>query len=103
MMYAPHILQKKVYSNTDDEFGRPVSGDETWEDLNVCRCDDNMTQEFKSENGEVFIPKYHVVCERCDVKAGDFVRCVDEESVRGEGQVYMVKNTNFFGYTEIWM
>lgn len=103
MMYAPHILQKKSMSITNDEFGRPIFGDESWTDVTICRCDDNMTQEFKSENGEVYRPKFHVVCEKCDIKAGDFVRCMDGESVRGEGEVYMVKNTNFFGYTEIWM
>ena len=72
MMYAPHILQRKDMSITNDEFGRPIFGDERWTDVTICRCDDNMTQEFKSENGEVYRPKFHVVCEKCDIKAGDF-------------------------------
>ena len=104
MMYAPHILQKKVLLNeTNDEYGRPIFGDETWENVCHCRCEDNLTQELKSENGETYRPKYHVVCEKCNIKAGDIVRCMDGESVRGQGEAYMVKNTNFFDYTEIWM
>lgn len=103
MMFAPHKLQKKVAELSNDEFGRPVFADESWEDVCPCRCDDNMTQEFKSENGEVYRPKYHVVCEKCAIQAGDFVRCMEGDSIRGEGEVYTVKNTNFFDYTEIWM
>ena len=42
--------------------------------------------------------------ERPDLlKAGDEVRCMDVENTRGAGKVYMVKNTNYFGYSEIWM
>lgn len=103
MMYAPHILQKKLINTSNDEFGRPIFGEEEWIDVCFCRCDDNITQEFKSENGEVYRPKYHVICEKCDIKAGEFVRCMNNEDVRGDGEVYMVKNTNFFDYTEIWM
>lgn len=104
MMYAPHILQKKsIIEHANDENGMPVFGDEEWMNVCRCRCDDNLTKEFKSENGEVYRPKYHVVCESNEVKAGDIVRCMDGESVRGEGEVYMVKNTNFFKYTEIYL
>lgn len=103
MMYAPHILQKKNETMINDEFGRPIFGEGEWVDVCRCRCDDNLTQEFKTENGEVYRPKYHVVCESNGVKAGDVVRCINGMSVRGEGEVYMVKNTNFLNYTEIWM
>ena len=45
-----------------------------------------------------------VVCEkRITVKAGDEVRCMDGDNLRGQGEVYTVKNTNYFGYSELWM
>ena len=105
MMYAPHILQKRVAPQlTNDEYGRPVvNQSEEWEDVCRCRCDDNTTQEFKSENGEVYRPNYHVVCEKNAVMAGDMIRCMDGDSVRGKGEVFIAKNTNYFGYTELWM
>lgn len=105
MMFAPHILQKKVVSPIErDEFGRIISGnDEVWEDVCPCRCDDNTTQEFASENGSVYRPNYHVVCEANNVKAGDFVRCLDNGIVRGEGEVFMAKSSNWFKYTELWL
>jgi hypothetical protein len=36
-------------------------------------------------------------------KAGDEVRCMDGDSVRGQGEVYTVKSTNYFNYSELWM
>lgn len=89
-----------------DEFGRPIpgTGGESWEDVCMCRCDDNSTQEFTSENGSVYRPSFHIVCEsHASVKAGDEVRCKHGEEVRGIGMVYMVKSINFFGYSEIWV
>ena len=69
-----------------------------------CRCDDNATREFQSANGEVYRPNYHVVCEKCvDVKAGTEARCLDGDSVRGEGKVYIAKRTNYFNYSELWL
>lgn len=107
MIFAPHILQVKVATPMEtDEFGRPIpdTGVESWQDVCRCRCDDNSTKEFTSENGEVYRPNYHVVCEKnISLKAGDEVRCMDGENIRGAGEVYMVKNTNYFGYSEIWM
>lgn len=106
MMYRPHILQKKIsYPAENDEFGRPLGkAEECWVDLCPCRCDDNSTKEFKSANGEVYRPSFHIVCgERATVKAGDEIRCKDGESIRGCGRVYMVKNTNYLGYSEIWV
>ena len=38
-----------------------------------------------------------------DVKAGTEVRCLEGDSVRGEGKVYIVKNTNYFNNSEIWL
>lgn len=105
MIYNPHILQRKaVKPIVRDEYGRIVSEPiEYWEDICPCRCDDNTTQEFKSENGHIYRPKYHVVCERNNIKSGDVVRCISNNVIKGEGKVVMVKNTNYFGYTEIWM
>ena len=96
MIFAPHILQVKVTTQMDtDEFGRPIpgTGGESWQDVCKCRCDDNSTR-----------PNYHVVCEKkISLSAGDEIRCMDGENIRGTGEVYMVKNTNYFGYSEIWM
>lgn len=105
MMYTPHILQKKVTSTViRDEYGRIVNEpSEEWVDVCRCRCDDNSTKEFRTENGEVYRPNYHVVCERNGVAAGDVVRCLDKDAVRGQGKAFMVKTTNFYDYTEIWM
>ena len=107
MIFAPHVLQKKtVVPMEKDEFGRPIpnSGEESWEDICLCRCDDNSTKEFKSENGEVYRPNFHIVCEmNVDVKEGDEVRCSNGDEVRGAGKVYMVKRANYFYYSEIWI
>lgn len=107
MIFAPHILQKKVFVPMEkDEFGRPIpgTGGEKWEDVCLCRCDDNSTKEFPSENGSVYRPNFHIVCEKqTSVNAGDEIRCINGAEIRGGGRVYMVKSTNFFGYSEIWV
>lgn len=56
MIFAPHKLQvRRIIPVKNDEFGRPLpgTGGETWEDVCPCRCDDNTTKEFRSENGQV--------------------------------------------------
>ena len=107
MYYSPHILQLKVITPPEmDEYKHPIpgTGGESWKDVCPCRCDDNTTKEFTSDNGDVYRPDYHVVCgQNTIVKAGDYVRCMNGDKVRGEGEVYMVKNTNCLGYSEIWM
>ena len=107
MMYAPHILQvKQVTPFQEDDFGHaiPGTGGEQWVTLCKCRCDDNTTKEFQSANGEVYRPNYHVVCEmRVDVNSGTEARCLEGDSVRGEGKVYIPKKTNFFNYSELWL
>lgn len=107
MIFAPHILQvKQTTECQEDEYGHliPGTGGEQWVTLCKCRCDDNTTKEFKSSNGEVYRPAYHIVCEmRVDIKAGAEIRCLEGESVRGEGKVYIVKNTNYFNNTELWV
>lgn len=105
MIYAPHILQKKVSRPIqNDEYGKPIfSEDGNWVDVCRCRCDDNTTQEFKTENGHVYRPKYHVVCEPNSIKTGDEVRCVNGCMSRGQGKVFMVKSCNYLKYTEIYI
>lgn len=107
MIFAPHKLQvKRTIPVENDEFGRPLpgTGGETWEDVCACRCDNNTTKEFRSENGHVYRPAYHVVCDgKTGLSAGDYVRCMDGESVRGEGKVYIPKPANYFNYSEIWI
>lgn len=110
MMYAPHILQVlSVTPEQRDEYGRPVagSGSQNWCCVCECRCDDNTTKEFKSENGKVYRPQYHIVSSRiveAGVKAGDRVRCLTcGGETRGEGIVYKVVHHNFFNYSEVWV
>lgn len=106
MIYKPHILFQRIKEEQErDEYGRPIGkSEETWKKVCPCRCDDNTTQKFTSENGTLYQPAYHVVCEGIiDIKAGDEVRCMDKDEVRGEGKVTIVKHTNYYRYTEIWM
>ena len=107
MYYSPHILQVKVVKPLDkDEFGRPIpgAGGESWVDVCKCRCDDNSTKEFSSDNGSVYRPNFHIVCAGAvSVKAGDVIRCMNGKVVRGQGEVYMVKRLNLLNYSEIWV
>lgn len=107
MIFATHTLQVKKEAPIErDEYGRPIpgTGGESWVSLCSCRCDDNTTKEFRSENGQVYRPSYHVVCNgSADIKAGDEVRCMSGDDVRGGGKVYTVKKTNYFNYTEFWV
>lgn len=104
----PHILQLKVVSKPSrDSHGAiiPGTGSESWVNICRCRCDDNTTKEFKSPNGEVFRPSYHVVMDgNTTLKANDEVKFVDDGgNVRGSGKVYISKNTNYFNYSEIYV
>lgn len=107
MIFAPHILQvKRIIPPDTDEFGRilPGTGGESWVYVCACRCDDNTTKEFRSENGTVYRPAYHVVCEgNHGLIAGEYVRCMNGNEVRGEGKIYIPKSTNYFNYSEIWI
>lgn len=106
MLYAPHTLYKKQEcSPALDEFGKPVLVcDAEWVEIGVCRCDDDTTQELKSDNGQTYMSRYHVVYDRSDaVVEGDEIRCLNSDgSVRGQGVVGMVKSTNYLGYSELW-
>ena len=106
MLYAPHTLYKKPKSKLKlDAHGRPVpTTAPEWELVGPCRCDDNTTQELKSENGQVYMSRYHVVYDKTDVVVeGDEIKCLDATGkVRGQGIVGMVKGTNYLSYSELW-
>lgn len=105
MFYTPHILQKKTVTTEKDDYGRTTATTEEWTDVCRCRCDDNTVTEFSTENGHVYRPQYHVVCEGSHgVKAGEFVRCVRQDgTLRGEGKCERPRSLNYLPYSELWM
>lgn len=107
MIYTPHILQKRVLLEPQrDEFGRIIHDVvEDWEEVCKCRCDDNDTASFSSDNGSAYTPKYRIVCNGSkDIPAGEYIRCVSNDgSIRGEGEVYRTRKLNFLPYSEIWV
>lgn len=107
MIFTPHILQRKIVAHPiTDEFGRVIDSDSStdWETVCNCRCDDNTTTEFRSDNGDVYRPQYHVVCSgKHDLKAGEYVQCIEGDSVRGEGEIVRVLKTNYFNFTEVYL
>lgn len=116
MMYFPHTLQKKVpATETTDEYGHPViSGEDSWVTIGPCRCDDNTTKEFKTEDGDVYRPSYHIVGDgkltrvideqTVKLQANDDVRCLNPDgSVRGSGKVFIPKECNYFNRFELWV
>lgn len=104
MNYCPHILQVKSTNEATDEYGRIISGEDSWENVCQCRCDDNSTKEFRNENGDVYRPNFRVVCDgKVSIKAGDEIRCMNGDTVRGSGKVYLVKILNYLNYSELWM
>lgn len=106
MFYAPHILQKQTAPEiTYDEYGRFVSkGDSSFSNIGKCRCDVNTTETFITDNGILYKPSYHVVCERqTSVKCGDTIRILSGEEIKAEGKVTNVKTLNYLQYSEIWL
>lgn len=81
-----------------DESGRIIPDDSCqWQFICNCRCDDNTTTKYTKENGVVFVPRYQVVTPLTNhIKEGDYIRCMDGEIVRGEGEIDSVKRGNFF-------
>ena len=100
MYYAPHALYRKTEYQTRDELNRIVDSGERWDYICDCRCDDNTTQKFEDKNGNVFIPKYKVVCGRVDIKEGDYIQCrvIGTDEVRGEGRVFNAPKCNYLDY-----
>ena len=72
--------------------------------MEMCiRDSDNTTKEFSSDNGSVYRPNYHVVCEkRITVKAGDEVRCMAGDGVRGQGAVSYTHLADDSLWTKFW-
>jgi hypothetical protein len=103
VMYAPHILSVKRTAEIRDEYNRVSGVTEEWVELGGCRCDDNDTAQVTDDTGKAFIPRYHVVSERYDVKAGDYIRCTQNGAVRGEGEVRKVSKTNYLDYMSIYV
>ncbi|MFA6728220.1 MAG: hypothetical protein WCS17_08405 [Prevotella sp.] len=105
MIYSPHILQLKSSTSGKDERGKPIKSTDQWTDVCTCRCDDNTTKEFKTEDGKVYVPSFHIVCSKqVSVKVGDQIQCIDASgNVRGNGKIFNVKNLNYLNYSELWV
>lgn len=101
MFYAPHKLYRCVYTIERDENGFPMSKkDCSWTFITMCRCDDADTQEIIDSKGRAFRATFHIVCPKCDIKAGDYVNVAEKEC---QGEVRKVKHTNYLQYTELWI
>lgn len=107
MIFSPHILQiKTITPPVTNSYGDIITkGTETWVNVCRCRCEDNTTKEFKSKNGEVYRPSYHIVTEKVvNMKAQTLIRCVDDKgNIRGEGNIYLPKDMNYFDYSELYV
>lgn len=104
MEYAPHILKKKVIVVNRDEYGRITESSDYMLDICRCRCDDNNNREFRDENGRVYRPQYHIVCEgTANVNCGDEIKVFNGDTLRAEGKVYNIKTLNYLNYSEIWV
>lgn len=108
MYYAPHKLQKRVIeAQRNDDLGKPLpAGEYTWADICPCRCDNSDTREIHTDDGHVFYPKYHVVCDgkKPDIDNGDYVRCVrSDDSIKGEGIAVKVKKLNYLPYADFYI
>lgn len=104
MYYAPHILEKRAIVKRRNEYGELQDKYETWERLGGCRCDDNTTEHFQTDNGSVYVPKYKIVCDRHDVKPNDYVRVMNPDgSVRGEGRVFNQPKCNYLNYMCVYV
>ena len=106
MIFAPHILQKKVVTGGSLVNGNPVTGTEEWVEIGDCRCDDNDARTQISVNGVLHDYNYHVVYEGEKLPIGTEIRCVDkvDGSIRGEGKVIKPKKCNYFApKAEIWV
>ena len=102
-MYAPHILQVRRKEIIRDKLNRTVGEELVWVDVGPCRCDDNTTARITDVNGKAFVPAYHIVVSRCDLKAGDYVRAMSGDTVRGEGEIKRIINTNYLDYGSIYV
>jgi hypothetical protein len=106
MYTAIHTLYVyKPSTESYDENGDPIDGEQTKSYVCPCRCDDNSTKEFRDENGHVYRPTYHILCDgNASVSAGENIECLNKDgTMRGSGVVYQVIHYNILSYTEIWI
>lgn len=103
VMFAPHVLQVRREEVLRDADNRSSSVDFDWETLGTCRCDDSDMIQTYDANGSAFIPKHVIVAAQHDVRAGDHVRALLGETVRGEGMVRKVIRTNYLDYMILYV
>ena len=106
MYFSPHILQvlaeeKPKYDSNGQVIVKPENN--TWETIGVCRCDDDNTQELKSDNGDMYMSHYHIVYEGRGLKEGSNIRCLFGETVKAEGIARNPTSCNYFNDSEVWI
>lgn len=104
MYYAPHNLYKQVSLAIRNDYGEIVSEAKEWVYIGKCRCDDNTTSHFETPNGGVYIPKYHIVSDKCQISEGDTIKVENTDgSYRGGGKVYNAPKCNYLNYMSIYV
>ena len=104
MLYSPHILKKKFVNKVVNKYNEVIGSSEEWKEMGRWRCDDNSTEHFTTENGSIYTPKYHIVCDKCQISEGDEVQVYsDDGSYRGGGKVYNAPKCNYLGYMSIYV
>ncbi len=104
MYYAPHKLYKRIDNVVRNEYNEVISQSQEWKLLGDCRCDDNTTEHFETENGKIYTPKYHIVCDKCHVSAGDYIKVLNADgAVRGSGKVYNSPKCNYLNYMDVYV
>lgn len=100
MFFAPHKLYKKSQTIQRDEDGFPCASSGEWEFVGMCRCDDDNNTELMDERGNVIRASYHIVANKCSINRGDIVKVEEKDC---EGQVKVLKSTNYYNYIELWI
>jgi hypothetical protein len=105
MEYAPHLLYKKKSNVVRNQYGEIDESTGEWVLVGGCRCDDNTTQHFETENGEIYTPQYKIVCDKCSISEGDRVKVLekDEKTYRGGGKVFNCPKCNYLNYMTIYV
>lgn len=104
MYYESHILEKRTTTKRRNAYGELEASSDSWKRLGGCRCDDNTTEHFQTDNGKVYVPKYKIVSNRYDVKPNDYVRILNSDgTVKGEGRVFNAPKCNYLNYMCIYV
>ncbi len=104
MYYAPHKLYKRIDNVVRNEYNEVISQSQEWKLLGDCRCDDNTTKHFETVNGKIYTPKYHIVCDKCHVSEGDYIKVLNADGVvRGSGKVYNSPKCNYLNYMDVYV